>query len=89
MATPLATEAFHGGYAKAFGFGDGGKIIMRNSAMPGLAGVVIALAVIGLAWYVVLTLGSAQPAAAVAALTGLAGVLAALPPIIRAVHGRQ
>jgi hypothetical protein len=61
---------------------------MSNSAMPSIAGVVIALAVIGLAWYVVLTLGPAQPAAAVAALTGLAGVLAALPPIIRAVRGR-
>lgn len=63
--------------------------IMSNSAISDLAGVLIALAVIGLAWYVVLSLGPTQPTAVVAALTGLAGVLAALPPIIRAIRGRK
>jgi hypothetical protein len=61
---------------------------MRANATPVLAGVVIALAVIGLAWIIVLTLGSVQPTAAVAALAGLAAVLGAVPPIIRAVRGR-
>jgi len=61
---------------------------MHSNAASVLAGVVIALAVIGLAWYVVSSLGPTQPTAAVAALTGLAGVLAAVPPIIRAIRGR-
>lgn len=60
---------------------------MKGSSMSAVAAVVIALAVIGLAWFVVFSLGSAQPTAAVAALTGLAAVLAAVPPIIRAVRG--
>jgi hypothetical protein len=62
---------------------------MSNSVMSDIAGVLIALAVIGLAWYVVLSLGPTQPTAVVASLTGLTGVLAALPPIIKAIRGRQ
>jgi hypothetical protein len=61
---------------------------MQNNWVCVLAGVVIALAVIGLAWYVVSSLGTTAPTAAVATLTGLAGVLATVPPIIRAVRGR-
>jgi hypothetical protein len=50
-------------------------------------GAVIALAVIGLAWYVISSIGSSQPTVAVAALAALAAVLTAVPPIIKAIRG--
>jgi hypothetical protein len=50
-------------------------------------GAVIALAVVGLAWYVMSSIGSSQPAVAVAALAALAAVLTAVPPIIKAIRG--
>jgi hypothetical protein len=73
---------------EAFGSGNRKKIVMQSSGTPSLLGALIILAVIGLAWYVVFTFSPSQPTATAAALASLAGVLAALPPIIRAFHGR-
>jgi predicted tellurium resistance membrane protein TerC len=51
------------------------------------AGVLIALAVIGLTAFLVVQLAGAAPAVA-AVLTAFAAVLAAIPPIIKALRGR-
>lgn len=52
-----------------------------------LAGASVALAVIGLTGFVVARLGTITPAATAAALGAVATVLAAVPPIIRALRG--
>lgn len=52
------------------------------------AGVFVALAVIGLSGFLVVQLSSAAPAVIAAVLMAFAGVLAAIPPIIRALRGR-
>jgi hypothetical protein len=60
---------------------------MHGSSVFLAIGAVIALAVVGLAWYVMSSIGSSQPAVAVAALAALAAVLTAVPPIIKAIRG--
>ncbi len=64
-------------------------MVMRTSD-PYLvvAGVLVALAVIGLTGFMVAQLSGATPAVIAAALTAFAAVLAAVPPIIRALRGR-
>lgn len=52
------------------------------------AGALIALAVIGLTGFLVVQLSVTSPAVAAAVLTGFAAVLAAIPPIIKALRGR-
>lgn len=52
------------------------------------AGVLIALAVIGLTGFLVARLSGTSPAVAAAVLTAFAAVLAAIPPIIKALRGR-
>ena len=52
------------------------------------AGALIALAVIGLTGYVVVALSATTPVVIAAVLTAFAAVLAAVPPIIRALRGR-
>lgn len=64
------------------------EVIMHGDGVSVVAGAVIALTAMGLAWYVMSSIGSTQPAIAVAALTGLAAILTALAPIIRALRGR-
>ena len=62
---------------------------MRNSDWYiVVGGVLISLAAIGLAGFLVVALSSSTPAAIAAALTAFAAVLAAIPPIIRALRGR-
>jgi hypothetical protein len=51
-------------------------------------GVVVALAVVALAAYVVTRLATTEPAVAAGVLTAVAAVLAVIPPIIRALRGR-
>jgi hypothetical protein len=52
------------------------------------AGVLIVLAVIGLTVFLVVQFSVTSPAVAAAVLTAFAGVLAAIPPIIKALRGR-
>jgi len=52
------------------------------------AGVLIALAVIGLAGFLVVQLSGTSPAVTAAVLTAFAAVLAAIPPIIKVLRGR-
>jgi hypothetical protein len=53
-----------------------------------LAGVLIALAVIAVTGVlVVVLLSGTNPAVTVAVLTGFAGILSAVPPIIKALRG--
>jgi hypothetical protein len=62
---------------------------MRNSDLfVAAAGVFIALAVIGLTGYLVVQLSVTSPAVAAAVLASFAAVLAAIPPIIKALRGR-
>jgi VIT1/CCC1 family predicted Fe2+/Mn2+ transporter len=51
-------------------------------------GMVIALSVIGLTGLTVIVLSSTSAVAMAAVLTAMAGVLATVPPIIKAVNGR-
>jgi hypothetical protein len=53
-----------------------------------LAGVLIALAVIGLTGFMVIRLSGTSPAVIAAVLAAFAAVLAAVPPIIKALRGR-
>jgi hypothetical protein len=53
-----------------------------------LAGVVVALAVIGLTALVVVRLSATAPVITAAVLVSVAGVLAAVPPIIKSIRGR-
>lgn len=54
-----------------------------------VAGMVIALAVIGLTGFLVVRLSAtAAPAVIAGVLAAFAGVLAAVPPIIKALRGR-
>jgi hypothetical protein len=50
--------------------------------------VLVALAVIGLTGYLVTRLSSTSPTVIAAVLTAFAAVLAAIPPIIKAIRGR-
>src|SRR5262249_33723544 len=76
-----------GGCVTRFGSGKEAKVAMRDGSVFLAIGAVVALAVVGLAWYVMSSIGSSQPATAVAALAALAAVLTALPPIIKAIRG--
>jgi hypothetical protein len=58
-----------------------------GSAWGLVVGLLVVLAAIGLTGYLVGQV-SATPAAAAAVLTAFAAVLAALPPIIRAIRGQ-
>jgi uncharacterized membrane protein YdfJ with MMPL/SSD domain len=53
-----------------------------------MAGLVIVLAVIGLTVFLVVRFRVTAPAVAAAVLTAFAAVLAAVPPIIKALRGR-
>lgn len=59
-----------------------------NDRLVVWVGAGVALAVLVLAGFVVLELGAANTDGTVAALTALAALLAAIPPIIRALRGR-
>ena len=62
---------------------------MRNNDPYILAaGVLVVLAVIGLTGFLVVQLSVTSPAVTAAVLTSFAAVLAAIPPIIRALRGR-
>lgn len=62
---------------------------MRNSdPFVVVAGVLVALAVIGLTGFVVVELSATTPVVIAAVLTAFAAVLAAVPPIIKAMRGR-
>lgn len=52
------------------------------------AGVLIVLAVIGLTVFLVVQFSVTSPVVAAAVLTAFAGVLAAIPPIIKALRGQ-
>ena len=52
------------------------------------AGVLITLAVIGLTGFLVVQLSVTSPAVVAAVLTAFAAVLAAIPPIIKALRDR-
>jgi hypothetical protein len=53
-----------------------------------VAGLVIVLAVIGLTVFLVVRFSVTSPAVVAAVLTAFAAVLAAVPPIIKALRGR-
>jgi hypothetical protein len=64
-------------------------MVMRTSeSYVVVAGVVVALAVIGLTGFLVARLSTAPPAVIAGVLAAFAGVLAAVPPIIKALRGR-
>jgi hypothetical protein len=52
-----------------------------------IAGAAIALAVIGLTAFVVVSLRATAPVITAAVLTAVAAVLATIPPIIKAIRG--
>lgn len=60
----------------------------RHSGPLLLAGLVTALAAIGLAALIVVRFSSAEPVITAAVLAAAAAVLGAVPPIIRALRGR-
>ena len=62
---------------------------MQNDRLIIWAGIVVILAIVGLTGYVVATFAVSGPAVATGVLTATAAVLAAIPPIIRALRGRQ
>jgi hypothetical protein len=71
------------------GLGEEAVSFMRTSDPYMLAaGMFVVLAVVGLSGFLVVQLSSASPAVIAAVLTAFAGVLAAIPPIIRALRGR-
>jgi predicted tellurium resistance membrane protein TerC len=53
-----------------------------------LAGVLVALAVMALTGFMVVQLSGTTPTVIAAVLTAFAAILAAVPPIIRALRGR-
>lgn len=53
-----------------------------------VAGALVALTAMGLTAFLVTRLSTAAPPVIAAALTAFAGVLAAVPPIIKALRGR-
>ena len=61
---------------------------MKNDRLVIWAGIMVILAVIVLAGYVVATLAAADPAVTAGVLTAIAAVLTAIPAIIRALRGR-
>ena len=61
---------------------------MQDNPYVIAAGVLVVLAVIGLTGYLVADLSGTSPAVIAAVLTAFAGVLAAVPPIIKAIRGR-
>ena len=64
------------------------ELVMQNDRLVVAVGAVIVLAVLALAAYVVNRLVPSEPTVAAGILTGIAAVLAALPPIIKALRGR-
>ena len=63
-------------------------MIRPNDPYAVLAGVLVALAVIALTGFIVFRLSGTTPAVIAAALAAFAAVLAAVPPIIKALRGR-
>ena len=61
---------------------------MQNDRLIIWAGIVVILAIVALAGYVVATFAVSGPAVAAGVLTATAAVLAVIPPIIRALRGR-
>jgi hypothetical protein len=61
---------------------------VQNDRLGVCVAAVVVLATIALAAYVVTRLVPAQPAVAAGVLAAVAAVLAALPPIIKALRGR-
>jgi hypothetical protein len=72
--------------ALGFGLGEEAACRVSNDRFVLWARTLVALAVIGLAAYVVTRQAPGQPAVTV--LTGIAAVLAAIPPILKALRGR-
>ena len=64
------------------------ELIMQNDRLVVAVGAVIVLAVLALAAYVVSRMVPGQPAVAAGILTGIAAVLTAIPPVIKALRGR-
>ncbi|GAA2418629.1 hypothetical protein [Nonomuraea africana] len=63
---------------------------MKMSDWPvAAAGVLVTLGVITLAGFAVAQLGAAEPSIITGVFAGLAAVLAAIPPIIKAIRGRR
>lgn len=61
---------------------------VQNDRLVIWAGIVVILAIVALAAYVVAALAASGPAVAAGVLTAVAAVLAVIPPIIRALRGR-
>jgi hypothetical protein len=61
---------------------------VQNDRLIIWAGIVVILAVVALVGYVVATFAVSGSAVAAGVLTATAAVLAAIPPIIRALRGR-
>jgi hypothetical protein len=55
---------------------------MQSEIVPVIAGACVALAFIGMAGYVVVSLGKTAPKYLVGALIALAGLFGALPPVL-------
>jgi hypothetical protein len=62
--------------------------VQDNNRYVVTAGVLVVLAVTGLTGYLVADLSGTNPAVIAAVLTAFAAVLAAVPPIIKAIRGR-
>lgn len=60
----------------------------RSDSYVGLAGIVIVLAVIGLAALIVIRFSATTPVITATVLVAVATVLAAVPPIIKSLRGR-
>lgn len=60
---------------------------MHDDRLVVWVSTVVALAVVALAGYIVTRLGPGQPALAAGVLTAVAGMLAAVPAIIKALRG--
>jgi hypothetical protein len=72
-----------------FGLGEGGThVVQKNEWLVICVGTLVVLAVLGLAGFVVAQLGSGEPAVIASVFSALAILLAAVPPIIKAIRGR-
>lgn len=86
---PSASGSSSGGYLYHHSrLEEEAELVMQNDRLVVAVGAVIVLAVLALAAYVVNRLVPGQPAVAAGILTGIAAILAALPPIIKALRGR-
>ena len=66
----------------------GGAVMRAGDLCVLAAGVLVVLAVIGLTGFLVVQLSGVSPVVIATVLTAFAAVLAALPPIIKALRGR-